>query len=147
MSRLGTAEEADIAALTPSPGERYYVLLMRVLALYALLFCLAWWVRLVGVHDGPLWRFDLMPQSWKFAAVSLAALYACAAIGLWLTANWGPVLWVIAAGAEIVMFTLLSDTFGWRPLTAAAHGAGMVALFGFWVTMRWQKYRRRQRLH
>ena len=35
----------------------------RVVAAYCLLFGVLYWIRLIGVYDGPLWRFDLMPTA------------------------------------------------------------------------------------
>ena len=93
----------------------------RIIAAYCLLFGFLYWVRLIGYYDGPLWRFDLMPLHWKFAAASLAVLFPVAAIGLWMKVSWGPVIWVAAASVEALMFYGFPDLFGARPFTLAAH--------------------------
>jgi hypothetical protein len=48
-------------------------------------------------------------------------LLPVAAVGLWMQVSWGPVLWVVAAGAEVIMHQGLPQYFGERPLLIAAH--------------------------
>ncbi len=59
-----------------------------------------YWVRLVGIFPGVLWRFDLMPWQWQFTSATLAVVYPIALIGLWMYSLWGIVLWSIAALTE-----------------------------------------------
>ena len=80
-----------------------------------------YWIRLIGFYDGPLWRFDLMPVHWQVAAVVLAAFFPFAAIGLWMLASWGPVIWFICAATETVMYLGFPDLFGQRMLIVASH--------------------------
>ena len=98
----------------------------RVIAAYSLLFGVLYWVRLIGVHEGPLWRFDLMPVHWQVASVTLAVLFPFAASGLWMLASWGPVIWFICASIEFVMYVCLPDLFGSRIEMVVSHA--MVAL-------------------
>ena len=44
-----------------------------------------------------------------------------AAVGLWIRAAWGPVMWAIAVIVETAMYTFLSDIFGSHPLRVAVH--------------------------
>ena len=84
-------------------ARRLIVWLCRLcaVAMFAMgLFC---WVRLVGVFDGPLWRFDLMPLQWRMATPALAVLYPVAGVGLWMLTSWGVVVWVVVALAEAFM--------------------------------------------
>ncbi len=48
--------------------------------------------------------------------MTLAVTYPVAALGLWLLVSWGPVIWVVAASAEIVMFGFYPAIFGQKPL-------------------------------
>lgn len=93
----------------------------RVIAAYSLLFGILYWVRLIGVYDGALWRFDLMPVHWQVASVCLAVLFPFAASGLWMLASWGPVIWFICAATEVVMYVGLPDLFGSRLEIVVSH--------------------------
>ncbi|UNE53421.1 DUF6163 family protein [Bartonella machadoae] len=73
---------------------------LRFLALICLGLSIFYWVRLVGVLPSVLWRFDLMPWQWQYAATILAIVYPIALIGLWMYSLWGIVLWCIAAFIE-----------------------------------------------
>ena len=94
----------DRGPIRPTILEAAFVWFQRLIAGYCLLFGILYWVRLIGVYDGPLWRFDLMPVHWQIAAVTLAVFFPFAAIGLWMLASWGPVIWVICAVTETVMY-------------------------------------------
>lgn len=75
---------------------------LRFLALICLILSIFYWIRLVGVFPGVLWRFDLMPWHWQFASAILAVVYPIALIGLWMYSLWGIVLWCVAALTEIL---------------------------------------------
>ena len=135
---------ADRGAIRPTPVESAFVWFQRLIAGYCLLFGVLYWVRLIGVYDGPLWRFDLMPLHWQVAAVTLAAFYPFAAIGLWMLASWGPVIWAICAVTEAVMYFVFPDLYGHRLLIVSGHLA--VALFytAFRLLIYWQRRRAEQ---
>ena len=86
-----------------------------MIALYCLLFGVLYWIRLIGIYDGALWRFDLMPVHWRVTTVVLAAFFPFAGIGLWMMASWGPVIWFICAATEAVMYLGFPELFG-QPL-------------------------------
>lgn len=105
----------------PSAIENAFALFLRVVAAYCLLFGILYWVRLIGLYDGSLWRFDLMPIHWQVAAVTLSVFFPFAAIGLWMLSSWGPVIWFICAVTEIVMYAGFPELFGSRPLIIVSH--------------------------
>ena len=92
---------SDVENSSPRFGlstvETLFAWFQRLVAVYCLIFGMFYWVRLIGYYDGPLWRFDLMPVNWQVAAVTLSAFFPFAAIGLWMLASWGPVIWFICA--------------------------------------------------
>ena len=128
----------DRGPLGPSLAEQAFVWFQRLVAGYCLLFGVLYWVRLIGVYDGPLWRFDLMPVQWQVAAVTLAVFYPFAAIGLWMLASWGPVIWVICAVTETAMYFLFPDLYGHRLLIVSSHLGVAVLYIGFRVLFHWQ---------
>lgn len=99
-----------------SGTEWAFVWFMRLVALAALASGVYYWVRLIGIHPGLLWRFDLMPWPWQTAAVALAILMPVAATGMWMRAPWGPVLWFVAVAGEIGIYSFFSRYFEYRPL-------------------------------
>ncbi|MCM2505816.1 DUF6163 family protein [Aureimonas altamirensis] len=84
-----------------------------------------YWVRLVGVYDAPLWRFDLMPLGWRVAACTFAVLYPFAGLGLWLAGSWGAVLWGLVALIEAGLVIGRPAEFSENWPIAVAHGVGL----------------------
>lgn len=123
----------------PSAVEAAFALFLRVVAAYCLLFGILYWIRLIGLYDGPLWRFDLMPVHWQIAAVILSVFFPFAAIGLWMLSSWGPVIWFICAATEFVMYACFPDLFGSRPLIVAAHIVVALIYAGFRVVLHLQR--------
>ena len=72
--------------------------------------------------------FDTMDVSGRAGAVTLAFLDLFAAVGLWIRAVWGPVMWAVAVIVETTMYTLLSDQFGSHPLRVAVH-CGLIGIY------------------
>lgn len=134
----------QVVARRPEPNllELAWQWFHRVIAAYCLLFGLLYWIRLVGYYPGSLWRFDLMPVHWQIAAVTLAVLFPFAAIGLWMLASWGPVVWFICAGTETIMYLGFPDLFGHRLTIVAAHGLVALVYAGLRLAL-YIQYRRR----
>ncbi|APY13124.1 hypothetical protein BR10RB9215_C10414 [Brucella sp. 10RB9215] len=105
--------------IQPSGTEWAFTWFMRLLALAALASGVFYWIRLIGIHPGLLWRFDLMPGLWQTAVVALAVLMPVASTGLWMRAPWGPVLWFVAAIGEIAIYSVFARHFEYRPITVA----------------------------
>ena len=129
------------ALLEPSSLEIAFAWFQRVMAGYCLLFGILYWVRLIGLFPGPLWRFDLMPVHWQVATAMLAVFLPFAAAGLWMLASWGAVIWFICAATETVMYAGLPQLFGDRRTVVAAHAAAALT----YVVLRAAIYLRRRR--
>lgn len=130
--------------LHPSTVESAFAWFLRIVAAYCLFFGMLYWVRLIGVYDGPMWRYDLMPVHWQVASVMLAVFFPFAAIGLWMLSSWGPVIWFICAVTEVVMYGALPDLFGSRPLIVAANIAVALIYAAFRVALHLQRRRAAQ---
>ena len=118
--------------LAPSTAEIAFVWLQRGIALYCLVFGVLYWVKLLGFHTGALWRFDLMPLHWQVASVCLAVFFPFAAIGLWTTASWGVVVWLICAAAETAMYLFYPQYFGRRLPIVGSHLLAFAAYAAMW---------------
>ena len=125
-------------AYEPSTAELTFAWFHRLIAVYCLLFGVLYWVRLIGVYDGPLWRFDLMPLHWQLAAATLAAFFPFAAIGLWMMASWGPVMWFICAATETVMYLGFPELFGQRWPIIVSHACVAVLYAAFRLVIYFQ---------
>ena len=124
--------------LVPSLAEVTFVWFHRVVAVYCLLFGILYWVRLSGLYPDANWRFDLMPVSWRVASVTLGVLFPFAANGLWMKASWGPVIWFVCAGIEMVMFAGFPSIFGSRPMILISHGLVILLYLAFQLFIRRQ---------
>lgn len=116
-----TEEGAASLSARQSLREITLELLQRVAALACLVYGVGYWVRLLGFYEGAEWRFDLMPVYWQLAATPLAVMFPFAAVGLWMLASWGPVVWFVCAGAEIVMYGFFPELYGRWPLIIILH--------------------------
>ncbi len=96
----------------PSGVETAFDVFQRIVAVICLLFGLGYWALLIGILPGEVWRFDTLPVHWKIAAASLAVLWPVAGVGLWMLVSWGPVVWIVAAAGEIVMYGVFSSLYG-----------------------------------
>lgn len=114
-------QPTGVALAAPTLVETLQVWLCRIVAIYCLLFGVLYWVRLVGIHDGLSWRFDTMPAYWQAVSSSLAVFFPFAAVGLWMLASWGAVVWAICAVTEVVMYAGFPELFGHRTMILWAH--------------------------
>lgn len=121
------------------PVEQLFSWFLRIIAGYCLLFGILYWIRLIGVYDGTLWRFDLMPVHWQIASVTLAVMFPFAAIGLWMLTSWGPVIWFICAATETTMYVAYSDLYGRRLLIVVAHLLVALVYVVFRLILWWQR--------
>ncbi len=96
-------------------------LFLRIVALGFLVMALQSWGGLIGYSDGGLRRFDQLPPHWQVASASLAVVLPVAALGLWMEAAWGAVIWVVAAGGQVAMHQLFPHWYGERSLLMMLH--------------------------
>lgn len=133
------SELAEHSPIHPTLAETSFVWFQRLIAGYCLIFGVFYWIRLVGFYDGQFWRFDLMPVHWQVAGVTLAVFFPFAAIGLWMLASWGPVIWAICAVTEAVVYFAYPDVYGYGLLILASHLAVAVLYTTFRVLIYWQR--------
>ncbi len=108
----------------------------RIVALLLIGLAIQYWMRLIGIFEGPQFRFDTMPEHWRFAASALAVLLPATALGLWGGSTWGTVLWLVVIALELAMHTWFADLFGRADLRVIFHIASLVMLLGFAAAMR-----------
>ncbi|MGP2492196.1 DUF6163 family protein [Mesorhizobium sp. PUT5] len=121
--------------LGPSRLDVAFAWFQRLMAAYCLLLGVFYWVRLIGIYPGALWRFDLMPMHWRTVSATLAVLFPFAAAGLWMLTSWGPVIWFICAATETVMYAGFPQLFGERRAIVTAHVLVALVYLAFRVVL------------
>src|SRR5271155_3490922 len=92
---------------TASRGSwtEYLVLFLRVMAGISLIKGLYHWAQVCGIGVSPDQGFETHTIAWQTATVFFAVLDLVAAVGLWLAAAWGAVVWLTSgvsmAGVEM----------------------------------------------
>ena len=115
------SDEDDLRNLEPvheRDGEegtslwtRRLILFLRVMAGFAILKGLYHWSRLVGIGMGGD-TFEYHSIAWQTATVFFAVLDLVAAVGLWLAAAWGAVIWLMSVASMLALEVFFPQVFG-----------------------------------
>jgi fatty acid desaturase len=87
-------------------------LFLRVMALLSLIKGLYHWSIVCGIGDGPDGSFENGAMPWQAATAFFAVIDLVAAVGLWLAAAWGAVVWLTATISMVAVTVLFPQTFG-----------------------------------
>lgn len=93
---------------------RRLVLFLRVMAAVSLLKGMYHWALVLGVGDGSGSSFEAASMPWQAATVFFAVIDLVAAVGLWLAAAWGGVVWLTAAISMAAVEMLFPQVYGGR---------------------------------
>ena len=102
------------------------VVFMRAIAALWLLQGLGHWVRVLA-PGLPL--FVTLPMSAAYLVIIFAVTDLIAAIGLWLLAPWGGVLWLLAAATQIFVAVAIPNFFPGGRAVAAVDAVLIAAYF------------------
>jgi len=102
------------------------VLFMRMLAALWMLQGVMQWDAIFGRNAPPL---DALPSALAVAIVFFAVTDLVAAVGLWLAASWGGVIWLCAAAAQIFVTMFMPDFFAGGSVILAVDVVLIVAYF------------------
>lgn len=141
---MTVANRSRDALGAPAPeqeaGNRLILVYVRFAAMALLVAGLLRASLIFGITlDGQ--SFMTLDANWRAAVLALVFIDLFAAVGLWIGATWGPVMWAVAVFVESAMYTLLADRFGAYPERVTVH----LILFGLFLIlagMDW--YRNRQ---
>src|SRR5262249_16262117 len=106
------------------------VLFLRVMSGVSMLKGLYHWAAVcgfIGAQDGGF--FGRSPQ-WQTATIFFAVIDLVAAVGLWLAAPWGAVVWLTAGVSMAVIAMFFQQVYGAQPEIAALEGT-MIAAYLF----------------
>ena len=120
----------------PSVGRwtRRLVFFLRTMAVVSMLKGLYHWARVCGivVDDGQ--PFELQSIALQAATVFFAVLDLVAAVGLWLAAAWGAVIWLTAVASMLAVEIFFPQVYGRGFITVIVEG-GLLGLY-LWLAMK-----------
>jgi Family of unknown function (DUF6163) len=120
---LEPADESDVGRWT-----RRLVLFLRVMAGVSMLKGLYHWSRVCGIGVGPNEGFEFHSIAWQTATVFFAVIDLVAAVGLWLAAAWGAVIWLTAVASMLAVDVFFPQVFANALLIGVAEAA-LLALY------------------
>jgi hypothetical protein len=105
------------AGLGEASGEIWamrLVLFLRVMAALALIKGLYYWAIVCGVGAPSSSGFDSYTMAFQSATVFFAVIDLVAAVGLWLAAPWGAVVWLTSVISMVAVEVLFPQIYGGR---------------------------------
>src|ERR1700676_4147815 len=98
----------------PSQGTwtEYLVLFLRVMAGFSLLKGLYHWSQVCGIGAPADNGFESHAIAWQTATVFFAVLDLVAAVGLWLAAAWGAVVWLTSVVSMAAVEVFFPNVYG-----------------------------------
>lgn len=122
----------DATKAPPKAGvnwSRINVWFHRILALGWMAQGLAYWATILDVDSTVNRAFEARTLSFQAVTIYFAVVDILSAVGLWLLAPWGSVVWLIAAVSRLVLAAVFPLTV---PLGAVAAAAviGCLVIYG-----------------
>jgi len=105
----------------------YLVVFLRLMAVLSMAKGLYHWAIVCGI-GGPPDGFEYQPVPWQTATVFFAVIDLVAAVGLWLAAAWGAVVWLTAGVSMAAVEVFFPQVYGGRLIVV---GAEAVLLFSY----------------
>jgi hypothetical protein len=87
---------------------------LRVMAAVSLFKGLYHWSVVIGIWDSPHNDFSTHPLPWQTATAYFAVIDLVAAVGLWLAAVWGAVVWLTAVVSMAAVEVFFPQVYGGR---------------------------------
>jgi Family of unknown function (DUF6163) len=108
----------------------WLILFVRVMAGVSMIKGLYHWSAVCGFGDRPDSSFDTAPVAWQAATIFFAVIDLVAAVGLWLAAAWGGVVWLTAAISMAAVEVFFPQIYGGRAWVIAAEVAAILIYLG-----------------
>jgi hypothetical protein len=105
------------------------VLFLRVMAVASMLKGLYHWAAVCGII-GEEGGFEAHIQSWQATTVFFSVIDLVAAVGLWLVAPWGAVVWLTSTVTMIMVQLFFDQVYGTDVIVVAA---GALAILTYLV--------------
>ena len=121
-------EPVRLSKVVQGSWTDYLVLFLRLMAGIALIKGLYHWVQVCGIGAAPGQGFEAHTVAWQTTTVFFAVLDLVAAVGLWLAAAWGAVLWLASVVSMAAVEVFFPQVYGGRLWVVGAE-FGMIALY------------------
>ena len=90
----------------------YLVLFLRVMAAVSLVKGLYHWSQICSIGATPDQVFDTQSMAWRSVTVFFAVIDLVAAVGLWLAAPWGAVVWLTSTVSMAMVELFFPNVYG-----------------------------------
>jgi hypothetical protein len=90
----------------------YLVLFLRIMAAISMIKGLYHWSQVVGIGVSRDQAFEMRGIAWQTATVFFAVLDLVAAVGLWLAAAWGAVVWLTSVVSMAAVEIFFPNVYG-----------------------------------
>jgi uncharacterized membrane protein (DUF2068 family) len=140
---IDQSQRDDLDALEPVQGldgeetsdqwTRRLVLFLRVMAGLSMLKGIFHWSRVIGIDVGDD-LFETHSIAWQTATVFFAVIDLVAAVGLWLAAAWGAVIWLMSIASMLAVEIFFPQVFGGGLLTVFLEAA-LLGLY-LWLALK-----------
>jgi hypothetical protein len=103
-----------VRAKAPASGTwtEYLVLFLRVMAAVSLVKGLYHWSQICSIGVPPDQVFELQSMAWRSVTVFFAVIDLVAAVGLWLAAPWGAVVWLTSTVSMAMVELFFPGVYG-----------------------------------
>ena len=95
------------------------VVFLRVMAVFSMLKGLYHWAAVCG-FIGEAGGFEAHAQAWQATTAFFSVIDLVAAVGLWLVAPWGAVVWLTSTVTMIMIQLFFDQVYGTDPVIVAA---------------------------
>ena len=130
MTNQTDALEAQRPDKRRTVWTRRLVLYLRIMAAVSMLKGLYHWSQVLGIAGGEGSTFEAASMPWQAATIFFAVIDLVAAVGLWLAAAWGGVVWLTASISMAAIEIAFPQVFGGRLWIAIPEfGAILVYIF------------------
>src|SRR5690348_13260814 len=126
MSQTGTLD-APKSTQRAGPWTRRLVIFLRIMAGVSMLKGMYHWALVLGVGDGGGATFENSAMPWQAATIFFAVIDLVAAVGLWLAAAWGGVVWLTATISMAAIELFFPQVYGGRTWIAIPEFCAIIA--------------------
>ncbi len=112
---------------------RRLVLFLRVMAGVSMLKGLYHWSRVCGIGVDANDVFQYHSIAWQTATIFFAVIDLVAAVGLWLAAAWGAVIWLMSIASMLAVGIFFPQVYGGGLVIGLLEG-GLLVLY-LWLAL------------
>ncbi len=113
---------------------RRLVLFLRVMAGVSMIKGLYHWSRVCGIGVDQNELYEVHSIAWQAATIFFAVIDLVAAVGLWLAAAWGAVIWLTAVASMLAVEMFFPQVYGRGFITVILEG-GLLGLY-LWLALK-----------